>query len=121
MASPTKRQVQARVRVWRRRLGLTDWKFKVTFGPDSDDADASCMAMPEYLYAHLHFDLSKIPGDEIDHYVAHECIHALVWPLANAAHTMAGGDQSKEEWVRTLEEALVTRLEKLFVAMTGEA
>lgn len=118
MPNPTKRQVRARVRFWQKRLGLTGWQFVVTFGPDSDDADAACLAMPEYLHAHLFFDLAKIPLEELDHYVCHEVAHCLCWPLANAAHAMAGGDKSKEEWVRTLEEELVTRLEKLFVAMT---
>ncbi len=117
MANPTKRQVRARVKYWQRVLGLTGWKFEVTFGPDPDGADACCLAMPEYRHAKLHFDLSAIPLAELDHYVAHETLHTLVWPLANAAHAMAGGDKSKEEWVRTEEEGLVTALEKLLVGL----
>jgi hypothetical protein len=117
VARLTQRQVQSRVQFWQKRLGLQAWRFAVRFGRMDDEAEAACMAQPEYLHAILHFDLSQIPVDELDSYVAHEITHALVWPLANAAHTMAGGDQSKEEWVRTMEEELVTRLEKLFVAM----
>lgn len=103
------------MRWWKKRFHLQHWKFTVTFGEDADGSDAACMAQPEYRHAHLHFDLSKIPLDETDHYVAHELLHTLVWPLANAAHSMAGGDKPKEEWVRTEEESLVTALEKLFV------
>jgi hypothetical protein len=115
VSKPTKRLVLARVRWWKKRLGLQHWKFTVTFGTDADGADAACMAQPEYRNATLHFDLTKVPLEELDHYVCHEILHALVWPLANCAHAMAGGDKSKEEWVRTEEESLVTALEKLFV------
>ena len=120
MANPTKRQVRARVRYWQKRLGLEAWKFDVTFGATEDDADAACAAMPEYMYARLNFNLPAVPLEELEHFVAHEVIHAICWPLANAAHTMAGGDQAKEEWIRTLEEELVTKLERLFVSMTEE-
>jgi hypothetical protein len=117
MANPTKRQVRARVRVWQKRLGLTGWSFTFQFGKMEDEADAACLAQPEYRHCALHFCLEQIPLDELDNFVAHELLHALVWPLANAAHAMAGGDKSKEEWVRTEEEGLVTALEKLFVGM----
>jgi hypothetical protein len=114
---PTKRQVQARVRYWKKRLRLAHWKFTVMFGKMEDEADAACMAQPEYRHAVLHFCLEQIPASELDHYVCHEMLHTFVWPLANAAHAMAAGDKSKEEWVRTEEEGLVTALETLFVGM----
>jgi hypothetical protein len=118
---PTKRQVQARVRFWKKRLRLTEWSIKTEFGKmEEDDADAACSAQPEYRFATLHFDLARIPLVELDHYVCHEMLHTLVWPLANAAHAMAAGDKTKEEWVRTEEEGLVTALEKLFVGMVEE-
>ena len=117
MAShPTKRQVQARVRFWKKRLGLSDWSFKIEYGP-MEDADAACSAQPEYRHCILHFHLEAIPVGELDNFVAHEMIHALVWGLGNAAHSLAAGDKSKEEWVRTEEEGLVTALERLFVGM----
>jgi len=53
----------------------------------------------------------------LDHFVRHERLHTLVWPLGNAAHVMADGDKGKMEWVRTLEEELVTTLETLFVGL----
>ena len=117
MANPTKRQVQARVKFWQKRLGLSDWRFTIRFGKMEDEADAACMAMPEYRHAILHFALEQIPVEETDYFVCHEIAHCLPWALANAAHTMAGGDPAKEEWIRTLEEELVTKLEKLFVGM----
>jgi hypothetical protein len=117
MANPTKRQVRARVKFWQKRLRLTDWKFTLQFGKMEDGADAACMAQPEYRHAILHFCLEQIPPEELDSFVCHEMLHTLVWPLANAAQVMAGGDASKEEWVRTVEEGLVTALEKLFVGM----
>jgi hypothetical protein len=121
VANPTKRQVRARVKFWQRQLKLGHWKFKVEFGKMDDGADAACMAQPEYRHAILHFCLEQIPVEELDAFVAHEMLHTLVWPLANAAHAMAGDDRSKVEWVRTEEESLVTALEKLFVGMLEEA
>jgi hypothetical protein len=110
--------VQARVRFWKKRLRLTDWAFKIEFGKiDDDETDAACSAQPEYRYCVLHFNLAHIPMAELDDFVCHEMIHALVWPLGNAAHAMAAGDKTKEEWVRTEEEGLVTALQKLFVGM----
>ena len=106
MAHPTKRQVQARVRFWKKRLKLTDWAFRVEFGKMEDGADAACSAAPEYRHAVLHFCLEQIPAEELDHFVAHEMIHTLVWPLANAGHALAAGDKSKEEWIRTEEDPL---------------
>lgn len=117
---PTKRQVQARVRFWKKRLRLTDWSLSVEFGKMDDGADAACSAAPEYRHATLHFCLEQIPLADMDHYVCHELLHTLVWPLANAAHTMAAGDKVKEEWVRNEEEGLVTALEKLFVGMAED-
>lgn len=120
MANPTKREVRARVRFWQKRLRLTDWKVTFQFGKMDDEADAACLAQPEYRHCVLHFALDQIPLEELDSFVCHELLHTLVWPLANAAHAMAGGDKSKEEWVRTEEESLVTALEKLFVGMMPE-
>jgi hypothetical protein len=121
LGNPTKRLVRARVRFWQKRLKLTHWKFTIEFGKMEDGADAACMAQPEYRHCLLHFCLEQIPLEELDAYVAHEVLHALVWPLANAAQAMAGDDASKKEWVRTEEEGLVTALEKLFVGMLDAA
>jgi hypothetical protein len=121
VANPTKRQVRARVRFWQKRLKLSHWKFTIEFGKMEDGADAACLAQPEYRHAILHFCLEQIPLEEMDAYVAHEMLHTLVWPLANAAQAMAGADESKKEWVRTEEETLVTALEKLFVGMLEAA
>jgi len=117
---PTKRQVQARIRFWQKRLGLTGWTFKTAYGKMDDEADAACSAQPEYRHCLLHFHLEAIPVAELDNFVAHEMLHAICWPLANVAHTLAGGDKAKEEWVRTEEESLVTALERLFVGMLAD-
>lgn len=110
----------ARVRWWQKRLGLNGWDIKVQFGKMDDGADAACMASPEYRSCVVHFDLEKIPPETLDAYVSHEVTHALCWSLANAAHSMAGGDKSKEEWVRTEEESLVTALEGIFIRWIKE-
>lgn len=117
----TRRFVSSRVRHWRKRLGLAAWHIRVEYGPDPDEgSEASCMALPEYGYATLRFDLPNIPPDEVDAWVVHELMHCYVWPLANAAHALAGGDKAKEEWVRTQEETLTTTLERLILRLVAE-
>ena len=61
--------------------------------------------------------------DEIDmarvilHQVA-QLAHCWIWPLANAAHSLAKGDPAMEEWVRTEEERLTTALEHILTRLT---
>ena len=117
MAKLTKRAVTSRVKWWQKRLGLTDWQIRIEFGSDADGSDAACSAAPEYKFATLHFDLTKIDPAMIERYVVHELSHCFVWRLANCAHALAAGDKSKEEWVRTEEETLTTHLENLLVQL----
>jgi hypothetical protein len=114
---PSKRHVRALVAAWQIRLGLTGWTVRVEFGPDAEEAEASCLAQPEYRTAVLTFDLTKLRAADVERTVAHELIHCLVWPLANAANALAKGDRAAEEWVRTEEEALTTALEHLLVPL----
>lgn len=120
MANPTKGRVRARVRHWQKRLKLQHWELEVQFGPEADGASAACMAQPEYRRAVLQFDLTKIPAAQLEYFVCHELLHALVWPLANAGHALAKGDPAAIEWVRTEEESLVTTLEHLLVEYDGK-
>lgn len=119
MKAPTPHQIRRRVRYWQRRLDLTGWSVKIEIGPDAEGASASCLAQPEYRSATVRFDPAKIPAEELDAFCVHELCHCLVWPLANAAHVMAGGDGPKEEWVRTMEEELTTALERLIVKLAA--
>lgn len=116
----TKRTVVARVRHWRKRLGLADWDIAVEFGTDAEENEATCSADPEYQRATVRFDLKQIPAQRVDAYVIHELCHAVTWPLANAAHTLAGGDAGKEEWIRTVNESVTTHLEKVILKMASE-
>lgn len=120
MKAPTQAQVKRRVAHWKKRLGLSGWRIAVSFGSDEEECEASCSAAPEYRAAMLRFDLTKIAPDELDNYVVHELLHLVGWPLANAAQTMAAGDPAKLEWVRTLEEHLITELEHLVIRLTSE-
>ncbi len=107
--------VKRRVRYWAPKLGLQEWTLYVTF--NEEGAKASCASQPEYLEAILNFDLKKIADGDVDAFVVHELMHNLVWGLANCANALARGDKAQEEWVRTEEEELVTRLERLIVGM----
>jgi hypothetical protein len=114
----TKREMRAAVKKWKRILGLSEWEIGVRFEKDEDGASASCMAQPEYRSATLGFDLSLIPKSQVDRFAAHELSHIWVWPLANAAHSLAKGDPAMEEWVRTEEERLTTALEHILTRLT---
>ena len=117
--SLTKRHVRARVRYWQKVLGLKGWKIAVTFDKDTTDgSEAYCIASPEYRSARLNFDLAHLTDENVDAYVIHEALHPLVWPLANIAQTLAGDDKGKQEWVRTVEESLVTDLEQIILRLS---
>lgn len=110
----TKKQIEARVRHWRIKLGLQAWDLKVHLASiGGHSADCSCN--PEYMEATLRFDPIKISPKDLDCYVVHELLHIYVWPLAHVAETLAGKDDKLLEWVRTQEEALVTHLERLIL------
>jgi hypothetical protein len=114
----TKKEVRAAVKKWKRILGLTGWEIGITFGKDEDGASAGCLAQPEYRSAALSFDLSLIPQSQVDRFACHELAHCWIWPLANAAHSLAKGDPAMEEWVRTEEERLTTALEHILTRLT---
>jgi hypothetical protein len=115
----TKRQIKAAVKKWQRILGVTEWEVSIAFGKDEEDgASAGCLAQPEYRMASLTFDLALIPASQVDRFACHEVLHTLIWPLANAAHSLAKGDPAMEEWVRTEEERLTTALEHILTRLT---
>ena len=112
--------VLARVRYWKDRLNLNDYKVGVAFGPDEnteDDADAECSAMPEYLAATIRFNLDAIPVKEIDSFIVHELLHMPAWRLANFARVMCGEDAAKLETLREHEELLVTHFERVVIRL----
>ena len=115
---PTRRAVKERVTHWRQRLGLDGWAFGLRFETDADGTIAGCIAEPEYRQATLYFDLRQMHRDDLDHMVVHEMLHAVAWPLANVAQTLAGKDRAKLEWVRTMEEGLVTDLERIVLRLS---
>lgn len=118
MKQVTPAAVLRRVNYWKRRMMLRDWDLTVEFGPDTEDgSEAACLARPEYLAATLRFDLAQIKAEELDAYVVHELGHAVIWPLANCAHSMCGEDEAKLESVRVHEEGLATWMERVLVAL----
>lgn len=118
---PSPSYVLSRIRHWKVRLGLHEYKVGVEFGPDpdtEDDADAECTAMPEYMQASIRFNLDTIPHGDIDAYVVHELLHIPTWRLVNFARVMCAGDAVKLETLREHEELLGTYLERLVLSLT---
>ena len=82
---PLARVVDDLLAKMRPALGLDRWQITVITAAEGDDA-ASCSAQPEYRIATVHVNPDKLDtGDELDEIVAHELVHALIWPLSNAA------------------------------------
>lgn len=114
-------QVLRRVRHWKTRLGLHEYKIGVSFGPDpnpEDNADAECDAMPEYMQASLRFNLDTIPTEDMDAFVIHELLHIPTWRLVNFARVMCADDAAKLETLREHEELLGTYMERLVISLT---
>jgi hypothetical protein len=139
----SEKQVTARVRYWRKRLGLMEYDLRILFGENKDvpppavpsatgeDRDtAACYGQPEYIRAALYFDLGKMESDYradldtttpeayLDATIIHELLHMPVWGLSYCAHLLAKGDALLEEWVRQQEEHTTTRLERIIVRLT---
>ena len=118
---PSQTYVLSRIRYWKAKLGLQEYKVGVEFGPDpdpEDDSDAECNAMPEYMQAVLRFNLDTIPYEEIDAFVIHELLHIPTWRLVNFARVMCVEDAAKLETLREHEELLGTYMERLVLSLT---
>lgn len=109
----------ARIKYWRKRLGLEDWEVSVGIEAP-DDCKADCEAEPPYKTALLRFDRKAIAPEELDAFVVHELLHLPVWALSDAAENLATGDDVKIRWIRDREEGLVTYLERLVLDLSTE-
>jgi predicted SprT family Zn-dependent metalloprotease len=115
---PTKRQIVQLVQVWRARLHLEDWAIGVEVKRLTEER-AHCRAMPEYKSATVAFDPRQVSLEELEGLVVHELMHCHVWGLAHVAETLAGANRRHQEWSRVEEEALVTRLERIVLAVAA--
>lgn len=104
-----------RLRAWQKRMLLGDWKITVEFAPLEHSEKADCDAKPEYREAHLRFDPTLIPDEEVDAFCVHELMHIWTWPLEKAAENWAGEDEALYESVRDTAEHVTTNLERAFL------
>lgn len=110
-------------------LGLDRWQIKREVGPG--ETTACCSAMPEYRVALISIDPDRLQtGDELDETLAHELMHALLWPLAAAADDLriavgemmpedkrAAMNRYLEEQVRLGEERTATDVGRAVVSL----
>jgi hypothetical protein len=115
----SKRLLMRRVAHWREQLHLTDWAVTVEYRPLNREVDGQAhnQASPEYREAVLRFDPRALSRANLDAFVVHELLHCHVWPLAHVTETLADRNRKHLEWSRLEEESLVTRLERLVLAL----
>jgi len=86
-------RIQALIDEYREPLGLDRWQVVLMVGEKSDpddDSSAGCIADPEYRQARIIFSVDRLQtGDDLDEFVAHELVHALLWPLQAQAEEFA--------------------------------
>lgn len=77
-------EIEAAVKAWQARMGLSDWQIQVVCGPITGGSRATCEAAPEYPEMTLHFDPEAMEkaGDTVGGTVPHEMAHGLQWELA---------------------------------------
>jgi hypothetical protein len=111
------RQVMARARaalkVWRVRLGLSDWDIGLEFDEagelDAEGTYAMCTPDPERLAMTITFHLAphRAEPHHIEATIAHELVHAVLSPIM---HALDAG-LTREE-AMGIEEQAVVRIER---------
>lgn len=114
-------RVQKLVSYWQRRLHLTDWRIRVRVGEFEDEGRfgrtcAANVSRPEYLEADIYVDPERVvkAEEELRPLTCHEVTHCLTAEIVGIADLWAGDDAGRKEYVRTVHERLVTRLERIF-------
>lgn len=112
----TEEQVERALRKWQARLGLSDWRIRLVYGPNTEDEDrAGLYAAPEYREATVYWDPARVDVHtmrECEEWCLHELLHAITWQLEKQAEHWAGDDEAKYETVRDIAEGVVTNLER---------
>lgn len=129
----TKRVLFAKtVEIMQPMLKLDQWKISVRFtkrlakrtAKDKDkDTVAQCTALPEYKEAVIRVHLDKIADlsyYEIVSMAIHECCHCIVWPLGDWAEHLCRGNTDKMKATETLEEGVVTSLERILTDLAAD-
>lgn len=105
-----RREVREAVAYWQREFGFAEWTVRIKFRRMADRT--TCEVMPEYKEMTLTFNLPAMHahGDKLYPQVAHEFIHAPVWPLAAFAQleVKRQRDPVKAKLFADLEEQVVT-------------
>jgi len=120
VAGVTKTQVTRRLRLWQRRLGLTDWKIEIRFVAPEDGARATAEASPEYRECIFEFDPARFPPlEELDDWIVHELCHMITWELAYLAELFAS-DEQKVDVADKAHERLTTDIERMVMRLWRE-
>ena len=108
------------VRVWQKRLHLTEWRISVKVGEFEEEGrfgklSAACVAEPEYLEARVYVDPEHAArvGEDLNRLMCHELAHCLTAELVSIADQWAGDDPGRKEFVKQAHERLVSRWERV--------
>jgi hypothetical protein len=120
-------RIQRLVKFWQARLHLSDWRIRVRVGEFEDEGrfgrlSAANVSRPAYLEADIYVDPDRVVAAEEDlrHLICHEVLHCHTAELVAIADLWAGDDVGRKEFVRTVHERLVTRLERVLADVAPE-
>jgi hypothetical protein len=101
----------ASIKKHRDLLGLEGWDIIVSFEEVEGNMCMQTSAEPEYYKVSIDVDLRGLNDSDIDLYVRHELLHAVLWMYTHLAENLAG--RKNRKLIRGMEERLVTDLERM--------
>ena len=114
-------RLERKVRVWQRRLRLTDWEITVEYNTDPDWRNYGDIGpIPGRKEAILTLS-THIPADRQDWVIVHEFVHLLIWPMNTVADAWSYSLPAKsrmthaQQWVEVTEQ-VVDNLARLYAA-----
>ncbi len=104
-------KVLASIKKHRDLFGMQGWDIVITFKEVEGDMCMETVAEPEYYKTMIDVDLRGLVESDIDLYVRHELLHAILWMYTNLAESLAPSRHKK--LLGGMEERLVTDIERM--------
>lgn len=105
------RQVVARITELAQLMGLGSWEIKIDWHSVEGTFTMETTAEPEYYKVTISIDLPKLEYEDIDAYLRHELLHAILWQYTETAEALAL--KKAKSTIRKLEERTVSDLERM--------
>ncbi len=115
----TKKQIINRVTYWQNKLGLSNWRIKVTFqnfkrlaDDDKYAAIAKTESNPTYLLADIYFKIEYLDVVD-DPAIVHELLHLVLGDIVSYFVSNSKDLQEDPAWTNYFEEKTVATLERI--------